>query len=149
MNRLSFIRKFFAGATFVSAGLPLSARESKADQEEKFGFDDLFVLPYGGNKNLIYPKKDSIFYQRVEETFKDRIDLKYGAVGLPVHYLSIPVKEQYTWDDFLPVQFYFSCVYAKRAYYTHQRDVCFRFIKDAPDRMHLEVFLSGNSWHKR
>lgn len=141
MKRGQFLRSLFTGAAIITTAPQLLSNEPKLI--DKFLFDDLFIISKG-NDRLIYPKKESLVYKKIEETFKNRVNKDAVATYLPVHHLSIPVKKEYSFDDFMPVQFYFECVYAYREKYTTEsHDVCFRFIKDKPDRMHLQVFIDN------
>ena len=141
MNRISFLKKLFAGSTAVIVAPQLLANEPKKTEVE-FSFDELFLI-HKGNRNLIYPKKESEFYKKIQPSFSDRLNLKEHHTYLPIHYLSIPIKQKYKWDDFLPVKYYFESVYGQMSKYTIESyGVSYRFIKDRDDRMHLEVFLA-------
>ncbi|MES2864058.1 MAG: hypothetical protein V4666_08065 [Bacteroidota bacterium] len=140
MNRKNFLRSIVTGLGVVAVSPLLLANEVKITGE--YNFDELFIV-HKGNERLIYPKKESLIYKFLEKSFIDRVDSKKHHTYLPVHHLSIPVKERYKAEDFLPIKFYFESVYGKMNKYTfEQHDVIFRLIKDAPDRMHLEVFLA-------
>jgi len=142
MNRISFLKKLFAGsAAAIIAPQSLVANEPKVTDKE-FSFDELFIT-HKGNDILIYPKKESVFYQQVLQSFNNRLYLSKRHTYLPVHHLSIPVKAMYKWEDFIAIKYYFESVYGKmQKYTTESYGVCYRFIKDKPDRMHLEVFLA-------
>jgi len=141
MKRVSFLKKLFAGGAAAIVAPNLLANDPKMANKE-FSFNEIFIV-HDGNNRLIYPKKESIFYQQVFETFKSRLDLSKHHTYLPVHSLSIPVKDVYMWEDFLPIKYYFECVYGEMQKYTTEGyGVCYRFIKDKLDRMHLEVFLA-------
>ena len=130
---------FIGGATTIVA--PQLLANNNVGKVE-FTFDELFII-HNGNNILIYPKKDSLVYKEIQKTFIERLDLKKGHTYLPVHHLSIPVKEVYTIEDFLPVKYYFESVYGKMSKYTVEGyGVSYRFVKDGSDRMHLEVFLA-------
>ena len=82
-------------------------------------------------------------YKDIQKCFEERLDLSKHHTYLPVHSLSIPIKEEYKMEDFLPIKYYFECVYGQMNKYTVEGyDVSYRFIKDSVDRMHLEVFLA-------
>lgn len=140
MNRKNFLRSLVTGLSVAAVSPLLLANEVKPTSE--YDFNELFII-YKGNDRLIYPKKESLIYKFLEKSFIDNIDSKTHYTYLPVYHLSIPVKEKYKVEDFLPIKFYFESVYGKMNKYTfEQHDVTFRLIKDAPDRMHLEVFLA-------
>lgn len=141
MNRISFLKKLFAGSAAAIVAPQLLANDPKETKTE-FSFDELFLI-HKGNNRLIYPKKESDFYKKIQSSFSDRLDLTKHHTYLPVHHLSIPVKGKYKWEDFLPVKYYFESVYGQMSKYTNESyGVLYRFIKDRDDRMHLEVFLA-------
>lgn len=141
MNRLTFIKKLFTGSAVALIAPQVLTGESKKIEEE-FSFNDLFIT-HKGNDRLIYPKKDSDFYNKIKLSFNDRLDLSKSHTYLPVHSLSIPIKETYRWEDFLPIKYYFECVYGRTDKYTIEGyEVSYRFVKDNDERMHLEVFLA-------
>ena len=141
MIRISFIKRLFSGVT-AAIITPQLLADNRDIVNNKFSFDELFIV-HDGNDILIYPKKESVVYKNIEKTFSDRLDLSRHYTYLPVHHLSIPIKDSYTFEDFLPVKYYFECVYGRTTKYTVEgHGVSYRFVKDAPDRMHLEVFLA-------
>lgn len=140
MKRSEFLKRFFVGAS-VAVAQPLLTQPSG----EEFHHKDIF-LESKNNPRLIYPKKESPIYQALEKCFEGRIKPNSGWTYLPVHHLSIPIKERYAMDDFLPIKYYFESVYGRNHIYGIEgHGVAFRFIADSPlfDRMHLEVFLTG------
>lgn len=143
MNRLSFLKRLFIGGATTVVAPKLLANDNSNLSKKEFSFDELFIT-HEGNKILIYPKKESLVYQEIQKTFIDRLNVKKHHTYLPVHHLSIQVKETYTIEDFLPVKYYFESVYGKMNEYTvEDYSVSYRFVKDGSDRMHLEVFLAS------
>ncbi len=141
MDRLSFLKKLFIGGATTIIPVQLLGSEQKEENIE-FSFNELFII-HKGNNILIYPNKESSFYKKVQLSFIDKIDLTKHHTYLPIHHLSIPIKEKYKWEDFLPIKYYFESVYGKMSKYTIESyGVSYRFIKDGNDRMHLEVFLA-------
>lgn len=145
MKRIEFLKRLVAGAFALSSAPALIASEPNKDEPSTFTFDELFRV-HPGNDILVYPKASSPFYKQFEEQFAERIDKTKSHVYYPVHSVILPVKEFYTIEDFKPVMFYFDCVYFKKQKFTTEYSgktsdcVCFRFVKDAPDRMHLDIF---------
>lgn len=138
MNRLSFIRKMVFGSVAVAV-----SHKSLASNTEEYSFDDIFYV-HNGNNILIYPKYDSVFYNRLKESFGHRIAYDRPVVYLPENKLSIPYKDKYRWEDLLPIKYYFECVYQKHQKYAIQNNVIFRFIRNGDDRMYLETFITNN-----
>lgn len=141
MNRISFLKKLFVGGSTAIIAPQLLANEPKA-VTDVFSFNELFII-HDGNDRLIYPKKESAVYEEIKKSFVERLDLSKHHTYLPVHHLAIPIKDNYKMEDFLPVKYYFECVYGQMNKYTIEGyGVSYRFIKDTDDRMHLEVFLA-------
>lgn len=138
MNRKSFLKTLFAGGAAVVVAPQLLATEPN----KEFSFDELFIV-HDGNNRLIYPRAESTIYKEIQKSFIESLDLSKHHTYLPVHHLSIPIKDRYKFEDFLPVKYYFECVYGMNDKYTVEGyGVSYRFIRDASDRMHLEVFLA-------
>ena len=139
MKRLGFLKRLLSlSASVAVAPMLIASRAVK----ENYKFDEIFSV-WKGNDRLIYPKKDSIFYQQIEKSVKGNISNTFPTF-LPVHQLSIPVKSEYSADELKPIQFYFECVYMRKSNFSTMNEVIFRMIKDSEDRMHLDVFLDYN-----
>ena len=137
MNRTQFLKNLLVGGLSVATGGKVLAK----DKAKYLTFDELFIV-HDGNSRLIYPRKESMVYKELEKSFINRLDLSKHHKYLPVHQVSISIKEKYTIEDFLVVKYYFECVYAKNDKYTTEGyGVSYRFIKNGEDRMYLEVFL--------
>lgn len=136
MKRISFLKSLLGGIAIVTSK-PFTSPISKV--KKKFTFDEIFNT-WEGNRNLIYPKKDSQIYKMLEEIFFNKTVLNTTPVYVGVHSLQLPVKNKYTVEDFLPVKLYFESRYCENNRYALEQDVVFMFIKDTPYSMHLETF---------
>ena len=98
MERRSFLRKLFgatAAATAVSV-VPALAKK----KEETFTWEDMAV-PHTGNKNLFYIKQDCWLNQEIAKALGDKVvDRKYFKYYLPKRDILIPMKDEYTKEDF-------------------------------------------------
>lgn len=138
MEKRKFLKGLLAGAGTLAV-MPSIQIATKAKKNYKF--EELFSV-HSGNERLIYPKPESYIYSKIKSFFSDRIDFSKPHIFLPVHQLSMPVKDVYTWDDFLCIKYYFESIYHRDTFFTSDGSgVCYRFIMDKPDRMHLDVFL--------
>lgn len=89
MNRKDFLKLAFL---VVGSAIPASSDNS---DHRVYLFDELFTV-WPGNDRLIYPKKESDLYAKVEEMTGDRLDTSVGCVYHPEHKVSLPIKDSYT-----------------------------------------------------
>lgn len=137
MKRLHFLKNLFT-ITATAVVAPTLLASEKAN--EVYRFDEIFSV-WPKNERLIYPKKDSVFYNQILESITGNVLDKFPTF-LPVIQLQIPIKDSYTAEELKPIQYYFESVYCKKQNFAKMHDVIFRMIKVSEDRMHLEAFLN-------
>ena len=105
MKRRNFIGKLFRIGTGVAAtavAAPVIAKaKGKEKTQETFTIEDAFIQPYDGNKDLYYIKKNSLLNQELMKAIGDHYlpREKFGNY-LPVFNQYVPVKDEYTIEDF-------------------------------------------------
>lgn len=99
MERRNFIKKIFGlGAAAAVSAVPLMG--TGRTTEETFKIEDM-AAQCPGNKNLWYLKKDSWLNKELSKILGRRVvDRKYFSYYDPKRDMLIPVKNEYTRDDF-------------------------------------------------
>lgn len=96
MERRGFLKRLFA----TGVGAALATVPAIAKQKESFKIDDMFE-PCGGNRQLFYLKTDSWLEKEIRDILGDRfVDEKYFSYYLPLFNCYLPIKEEYTKEDF-------------------------------------------------
>lgn len=97
MKRRGFLKRLFGiGVGAALATVPAIAKEKK----ETFKIDDMFE-PCDENGQLFYLKTDSWLEREIRDILGDRfVDNKYFCYYLPICNCYLPIKEEYTKEDF-------------------------------------------------
>lgn len=99
MRRRNFLKKLF-GATAGAVAVTTVPSLAKPKEKETFTLDEAFIR-HDGNPDLYYIKKDSPLNQELMKAIGDHYlpREKFGNY-LPVFNQYVPVKDEYTIEDF-------------------------------------------------
>lgn len=98
MERRGFLKRLFGiGVGAAALSVPVIAKAAKKDT---FTLDEVFMR-HDGNKNLFYIRKDSVLNRELMKAIGDHYlpKEKFGCY-YPVYNQFIPVKDEYTIEDF-------------------------------------------------
>ena len=102
MERRNFLKRLFGlGVGAALASVPAIGKT----EEETFKIDDIFE-PCDGNEQLFYLKTDSWLEKEIRDILGDKfVDEKYFSYYLPIYNCYLPIKEEYTKEDFVNLLF--------------------------------------------
>ena len=144
MERRGFLKRLF-GLGIGAAAMTVPGL-AKAASKETFTLDEAFIH-HDGNENLYYIKKNSVLNQELMKALgdhylpKDKFGCYYG-----VHNQYIPVKDEYTIEDFRQLIMFFEDKRERFDYFCdgQLRDVepgLIRLIKDRSGKFyHIDLF---------
>ena len=159
MKRSEFFKSIFAAGALTI----LPGAKTKSECNAKiYKFDDIFHV-HDGNPNLVYPKVDSEIYVMLKKAVGERlVDEKHFSAYFHMGDVILPVKEEYTINDFVPMVLALHNVYRNDILFSeYEQGSFFRFIKKnkggasiftdselytIPDSMHLILFSADNNY---
>ena len=102
MERRGFLKRLLRlGVGAALASVPAIGKT----EEETFKIDDIFE-PCDGNGQLFYLKTDSWLEKEIRDILGDKfVDEKYFSYYLPIYNCYLPIKEEYTKEDFVNLLF--------------------------------------------
>ena len=103
MERRGFLKGLFGAGVGIAAMATVPAIGKT--EEETFKIDDIFE-PCDGNGQLFYLKTDSWLEKEIRDILGDKfVDEKYFSYYLPIYNCYLPIKEEYTKEDFVNLLF--------------------------------------------
>lgn len=151
MERRNFLKRLFnigaaSAVASVAASIPALAKADK----ETFTLDDI-AMRCTGNKDLFYIRQDCWLNQELANAMGERVvDRKYFSYYDPKRDILIPVKDEYTKEDFMGLILWAKSLYTFNYYCNGtgnggvETGLC-RFILDHRHGMyHVDFFAARN-----